>query len=153
MDSRQQFDIRVRSGFVAALGFAVAVIFLLFIIVLLIMAIRWSILQSSPFDRAYDINIVKDRMAIPVFAFAATFGCAGWATYVFPRGRYRYIPTLIILLAVSGPMWFLLFASPLNPRDFKSVDHPKIYLSESLMIILPPIIVCAIMTLRRIRIR
>jgi hypothetical protein len=137
---RQEAGIDVARGFYAVLCFA-AIGFLAPILLIFSLAIgRWIVDGSNERDRP---NLVSrqagETLIFPVLGTMAVLSAAGWATFA-PRRKNRFAATLAIIFAFSVLAWFVLGAMELTPKRIKSIQHPIIYLSEIVILVLPPLI-------------
>ena len=108
----------------------------------------WHLNDTRQFDRQYDINWWRTRALPPIIGVTTLLACAGWAAYA-PRGKHRFATTLAILFFLSIPLWFVLGSMELTPRRVKSVEHPPLYPSELLVLVLPPIVVSIALSVLR----
>ncbi len=76
--------------------------------------------------------------------------CAGWATFA-PAGKYSFAWSLAIIFVGSLVAWMVLGWMELTPRRYKGVDHPAFYPSELLVLIVPPSLAAAFLTMIRVR--
>jgi hypothetical protein len=112
--------------------------------------LRWWISGASEWDRKYDIHCLKTSLFDPVIGCATVCACAGWVTFA-PPGRFRFSLSLATIFAITMPIWFIAFSLEITPRRYKGIQHPAIYLSELMVLIVPPILAAAIVTALRLR--
>jgi hypothetical protein len=96
-------------GFGFALLFGAAGFVTPILLMLAVTAVQWGISGSRDLDRAYDLMWLKTHLPYPASGTGLVFGATGWA-WGAPVGSYRFTPTLVIVFAISLPMWFVLKA-------------------------------------------
>lgn len=87
-----------------------------------------------------------DAATPPVIGTSAILGCAGWAARASRPPLGMGSVTFIILVG-SIFMWILAFSAQVTPRRLKSIEHPQIYPSEAIVLLTPPILMAALITL------
>jgi hypothetical protein len=89
------------------------------------------------------------RTAIwPVIGCTTFLACAGWAAY-FPRPAHSMATTVIIVTFASLGVWIALNAAEVTPRRLRSIEHPVMYVSEFFVLVVPPALASAFLTLWR----
>jgi hypothetical protein len=81
----------------------------------------------------------------PSFGAATIFACAGWVSGS-AQPRVGIGSPLVITLLVSLAAWFVIGILGILPQRLKSIDHPHIYISEFLAMIVPPLVVAVLLT-------
>jgi hypothetical protein len=81
----------------------------------------------------------------PMIGAGVVFASAGWVAGS-AQPRVGIGSPLVIILLVSLAAWFIIGISEILPQRLKSIDHPQIYISEFLSMILPPLVVAVLLT-------
>jgi hypothetical protein len=84
----------------------------------------------------------------PVLGCGAVFACAGWAARSSRPAR-GFVRSLIVVFFGSIVLWTVLAGLELTPRRLKSVEHPLIYPSEAVVLLVPPVLMAVILTALR----
>lgn len=89
-----------------------------------------------------------ENATVPLIFVATYLGLTALATYL-PKGKHGFARTLAILAVAGYFLIGLLDFAGLAPARAKSIEHPTIYLSEFLVIIVPPIVVAVVLITHR----
>jgi hypothetical protein len=127
-------------GIAAALVYGLVGFCAPIVVVLTFTVFRWFLENASEFDRDADLRRLPGQLIFMVVGTAFIFSAAGFATYA-PRGRFRFTWTLLRIFILTATSWFLLAATGVMRPRYKSADHPLIYVSEFLILSLPPILI------------
>jgi hypothetical protein len=111
---------------------------------------KWWVSGANELELNYDLWYFKKDLVFPVIGCAAVFACTGWATSA-PAGNYSVVPTLVVIVLSSILGWYVLGGMDLTPRRFKSTYHPLVYLSELVILLGPPVVTAAVLTVMRVR--
>jgi hypothetical protein len=111
---------------------------------------RWVTSGPTGTDVQGDFQYLKTYLHYPVVGCAVVFAFAGWATFA-PIRPHRFARTLLLVFLISVPCWIVLSALQITPPRLKSIQHPLYYPSEILVLIGPPLMAAAVLTVRRLR--
>jgi hypothetical protein len=111
---------------------------------------KWFGTGETAFDPEDDLRLLREEWIFPVLGCAIFGACAGWVTFA-PARRFSFALSLVIIFLVSIPLIVVVRSLVDTPPRYKGVAHPQIYPSEVLVLMGPPIVVAAILTLVRVR--
>jgi predicted permease len=113
--------------------------------------LSWHFHDTLEGDRQYDIAWWRMHAVPPLVGAAIYLGLTAWATYT-PKRNCGFAKTLAIIFFTSVPLTWLLAALHLTPTRYKNVEHPAMYFSELLLLLVPPLVMaCVLVAARRSR--
>ena len=108
---------------------------------------RWYLLtelgEYGPWFRWY-----ANASVWPALGCTVVLACAGWAAHA-PRPPYKIASSLLIIVLASLIAWYFVAIAEVMPRRLKGIDHPVIYTSEFLVLLLPPVLAAVLLTVAR----
>jgi len=127
-----------KRGFIAAFIWAVIGIAGPFIAVCVFTVVSWQLNDTSSFFRQDDIAWWLTRAVWPLVGVPIYLGLSALATYT-PIQKHRFAGTLAIIFFTAIPLTWILAALELTPQRYKAGDHPEMYFSEFLLLLIPPL--------------
>ncbi len=105
---------------------------------------RWQEIRLFGEYRAWLLASMQ-KGVWPTLGCSLVMACSAWDAYSQQPSRSIAV-SLIKIAAGSILLWWLITAMELTPRRTKTLEHPPIYLSEFLILILPPLLVTSFST-------
>jgi predicted permease len=110
----------------------------------------WLVAGTKEVDRQHDVDYLKQYTVYPIVGCAVVCACAAWATFAPARTR-PFARSLGLIFLVSVPLWYVIGWMELTPRRNRGTEHPVFYPSELIVLIGPPLVAAAFLTVLRIR--
>ncbi len=105
---------------------------------------RWQDITMLGEYRSWLISSFHKGMW-PALGCFIVLGCSAWAANA-PQPPRNLVVCLLQVTSVSIILWLIIGAMEITPRRLKGIEHPAIYLSEFLVLIVPPMAVAGLST-------
>lgn len=142
---RGEKSLCIRSGLLSAIGWGIVGTVAPLLVVLTLQTVeRWQDLTMLGEYRAWFHSVV-DKSLWPALGCGTVLSCSAWAARAVQPVRSLAVSSLLVTSA-SVMSWWVLAAAEITPRRLKGIEHPAIYFSEFLVIVIPPIVVAGYLT-------
>jgi hypothetical protein len=138
-------QLSIRSGFRSAICWGVVGAVAALVVVAVLQANeRWQDLTMLGEYRSWLHSSIY-KSSWPAIGCATVLACSAWAANALQPPRSLAV-CLLLIASPSIVLWYVLFALEVTPRRLKGVEHPAIYFSEFLVLIIPPLVVAGLST-------